>query len=87
MKFSDSRLIEYRIYSNRIRPEYRPPRLEAALSLKIESILKARAYRISSDIGLEIAMEKSYKPRPAFEEIRHTNINRILPKFRSIGHY
>ena len=52
-----------------VAPEYRPPPIRSRIKAE-NLILKAIAYRISSNIGCEITTEKNYKPRPVFEEIR-----------------
>ena len=53
--------------------EYRPPPIRSRI--KAESfILKAIENRISSNISREIAMEKTYRPQPVFEEIRHSQV-------------
>ena len=43
-------------------------------------ILKVIDSRISSNKGREIATEKTYKPRPVFEETRYTFHNEPNPR-------
>ena len=48
--------------------EYRPPPIRSRTKPQ-RIILKVIDKRISSNIGGEIATEKTYKPRPVFEKI------------------
>ena len=61
-------------FLNGSQSEYRPPpppppQLEAALKAE-NFILKAIAYHMSSNISREVTTEKTYEPRPVFDEIR-----------------
>ena len=51
-----------------VTPEYTPPPIRSRIKPE-NFILKAIAYRISSNIDREITTEKTYKPWPVFEEI------------------
>ena len=59
-----------------VAPEYRPPPIRSRIKHE-NFILKAIAYRISSNRSREITAEKTYKPRPVFEETRQSPLTTI----------
>ena len=59
-----------KIYRIEVALEYRPPPIRSRIKPE-NFILKAIDNRISSNIGRQIATEKTYKPRPVLEEIRY----------------